>query len=543
MDFTIKSIAGVSLVCLLTLAGCTEKNTPDNPSNNEVVEPTDTTITPTDTISITWNGTTVTINGTNDSVTVTNNNGYVTINSTTKDISYILSGNGTGQLSIYSTNRLQLQLSNLTLTCTNGPAINNQCKKSLFVVLNGTNSLTDGSTYASSTEDRKAAFFSEGQMIFSGRGNLTVKGNYKHAIASDDYILFTESTGTLNLTSSVKDGINSNDGIFIHGGNITVTTTGKGTWDTTDKETKAAAGINSGSNILISGGNITLTSTGSGGKGLKCDSALNITGGTLTVKTTGGLYYNNGSTENTNYTGNTDNLNSKYYSSPKGIKAVGAITISGGTINVSTSGRNGEGIESKSTLVINGGQITVNSYDDAINAKSDLTVNGGYIYARATNNDGLDANGNCYINGGLIYAIGAKSPEVAIDANTEEQKKLYITGGTIIAVGGLERGSSISGGTAKQTTSWTAQKWHALYNDGSLVIAFQTPTKQTSGGGGPGGNNSQALVVYTSGTPTLKSDVSVSGGTAYFGGQANIGGTINGGSSVTLSNYNSNSGW
>ena len=366
----------MSLVCLLTLVGCTEKNTPDNPVNDE---PKDTTIITTDTIAITWNGTAVTINGSNDSVTVTNNNGYVTINSTVKDISYILSGTGTGQLSIYSTNRLQLQLSNLTLTCSDGPAINNQCKKSLFVVLNGTNSLTDGSTYASSTEDRKAAFFSEGQMIFSGRGSLTVKGNYKHAIASDDYILFTESTGSLNLTSSVKDGINSNDGIYIHGGNITVTTTGKGSWDTTDKETKAAAGINSGSNILISGGNITLTSTGSGGKGLKCDSALNITGGTLTVKTTGGLYYSNGSTENTNYTGNTDNLNSKYYSSPKGIKAVGAITISGGTINVSTSGRNGEGIESKSTIVIDGGQITVNSYDDAINAKSDLTVNGGYI--------------------------------------------------------------------------------------------------------------------------------------------------------------------
>ena len=537
MDFTIKSIVGVSLVCLLTLVGCTEKNTPDNPVNDE---PKDTTIITTDTIAITWNGTAVTVNGSNDSVTVTYNNGYVTINSTVKDISYILSGTGTGQLSIYSTNRLQLQLNNLTLTCSDGPAINNQCKKSLFVVLNGTNSLTDGSTYTSSTEDRKAAFFSEGQMIFSGRGSLTVKGNYKHAIASDDYILFTESTGTLNLTSSVKDGINSNDGIYIHGGNITVTTTGKGTWDTTDKETKAAAGINSGSNILISGGNITLTSTGSGGKGLKCDSALNITGGTLTVKTTGGLYYSNGSTENTNYTGNTDNLNSKYYSSPKGIKAVGAITISGGTINVSTSGRNGEGIESKSTIVIDGGQITVNSYDDAINAQSDLTVNGGYIYAHATNNDGLDANGNCYIKGGLIYAIGARSPEVAIDANSEEQKKLYITGGTIIAVGGLERGSSISGGTAKQTTSWSSQKWHALYNDGALVIAFYTPTKQTSGGG-PGGGSSQALVVYTSGTPTLKSDVSVSGGTDYFGGEANIGGSVSNGSSVTLSNY-SNSG-
>jgi hypothetical protein len=92
-------------------------------------------------------------------------------------------------------------------------------------------------------------------------------------------------------------------------------------WDTEDLETKAAACISSDANITISGGTLNLTSTGSGGKGLKCDSLLTFTGGTMTIKTTGALYYNNGTTENTNYTGNTDNIDSKYYSSPKGIKA------------------------------------------------------------------------------------------------------------------------------------------------------------------------------------------------------------------------------
>ena len=71
------------------------------------------------------------------------------------------------------------------------------------------------------------------------------------------------------------------------------------------------------------------------------------------------------------------------------------------------------------------------------------------MYVRSTNNDGIDANGNCYVKGGVVYAIGASSPEVAIDANSEEQKKLYVTGGTVIAVGGLESGASISGGTCK----------------------------------------------------------------------------------------------
>ena len=186
---------------------------------------------------------------------------------------------------------------------------------------------------------------------------------------------------------------------------------------------------------------------------------------------------------------------------------------------------------------------------------TDLIIEGGYVYARAMNNDGIDGNGNVYVKGGLVYAIGSREPEVAIDANTEENKKLYVQGGTVIAIGGLERGASITGGTCKYTSSWTENTWHALYNGGELVAAFQTPTKASGsnnpGGSGPGGNRppggggpsggggSQQLVVYTSSTPSMTSDVTVNGGTEYFGGVANIGGTVSGGTSVTLSNYSS----
>jgi hypothetical protein len=161
------------------------------------------------------------------------------------------------------------------------------------------------------------------------------------------------------------------------------------------------------------------------------------------------------------------------------------------------------------------------------------------------NNDGIDGNGNVYVKGGLVYAIGANSPEVAIDANSEEQKKLYVQGGTLIAVGGLESGAQISGGTCKQASSMTANSWYALYNGNELVAAFKTPatSSSSSGGGRPGGSSSSGkLVVYTSSTPALKSGVTVSGGTEYFDGAANIGGTVSGGTSVTLSNYTSSGG-
>ena len=352
-------------------------------------------------------------------------------------------------------------------------------------------------------------------------------------------IYFSGGSLTMNITGVACKGIKSEGNIAISGGEFTITTSGIGTWDTEDLETKAAACISSDANITISGGTLNLTSTGSGGKGLKCDSLLTFTGGTMTIKTTGALYYNNGTTENTNYTGNTDNIDSKYYSSPKGIKAgiktesgsgwyvtytyAGGIVISGGKISVSTSGRNAEGIESKSTLVINDGEVVVNAYDDGINAASDLTINGGLVYSRSTNNDGIDANGNVYLKGGLVYAIGASSPEMAIDANSEEQKKLYVQGGTIVAVGGLESGASLTQSCYK-ASSWSKNTWYAL-TVGSDVFAFKTPSS--------GGSN---LIVSGASTPTLKSGVTASG-TEIFDGVGYYPATATGGSSVSLSSY------
>ena len=355
--------------------------------------------------------------------------------------------------------------------------------------------------------------------------------------------------GTININTSGKaaKGIKSEGDLFVKAGTINITTTGHGKWDDEDVKTKAAACLGSDAKVVISGGTLTLTSTGAGGKGINCDAAFELSGGEVTIVTKGALYYHNGTTENTNYTGNTDNVNSDYYSSSKGVKADGAITISGGKINVSTAGKNAEGIESKTSILISNGEVIVNSYDDGINVGgdgTDLIIEGGYVYSRAMNNDGIDGNGNVYVKGGLVYAIGANSPEVAIDANSEEQKKLYVQGGTLIAVGGLESGAQISGGTCKQTTSFTAEAWYALYNGSELVAAFKTPTTSTSssGGGRPGGSGSKKLVVYTSSTPALKLSVTVSGGTEYFDGAANIGGIVSGGSSVTLSTYTSSGG-
>lgn len=341
---------------------------------------------------------------------------------------------------------------------------------------------------------------------------------------------------TVNCAGIAAKGIKAAGDIFISGEPvINVTTSGKGMWDTDDEETKAACGISSNRNIDISGGTLTLTATGSGGKGMKCDSILTISGGDITVSTSGGLYYNDGNTENTNYTGNTDRVSSDYYSSPKGIKAglktevsnnsytySGGIVISGGKVKVTTSGRNAEGIESKNYLNIEGGEIYINAYDDGINSAQDMTITDGYLYSLSNHNDGIDANGNVYLNGGLVYAIGSGGAENAIDANSEEGKKVYVNGGVLIAVGGVENGASYNQPKIQQS-SVSSNTWYTVtYGDNS--IAFKTPTISTGGGhGGPGGNSS-GLVISAPSTPSLATGNNVTDGTSHFEGNCYVGG-------------------
>lgn len=114
-------------------------------------------------------------------VTVTESNGDVIINATVAEVEYVLSGTTTnGSVKIYSDKKFKLTLNGVSITNADGPAINIQSEKRAFIVLNDntTNSLTDGASYtASGEEDMKATLFSEGQMIFSGAGTLSLKAN------------------------------------------------------------------------------------------------------------------------------------------------------------------------------------------------------------------------------------------------------------------------------------------------------------------------------------------------------------------------------
>jgi len=349
-------------------------------------------------------------------VTITESNGDVTINATVAEVEYVLSGTTTnGSVKIYSDKKFKLRLDGVNITNADGPAINIQSGKRAFVVLtdNSTNTLTDGVTYtASGTEDMKGTFFSEGQMIFSGNGSLSLKGNNKHAIASDDYIRII--SGNITVTSAASDGIHTKDAFIADGGTVNITTSGDG---------------------------------------IQCDEGyVVINSGTFTI---------NVADKGLSASYDTDATIDPY------------MNINGGTINITSSA--GEGIESKSIITINNGTITTRTKDDGINAGKFIYINGGNIYAYSTSNDAIDSNGKITVTGGKIIAVGSTAPEEGFDCDRNTFKvtggiMIGVAGATSSPTASVSTQPSVllGAGTATQLV-------HIESADGGETLTFLIP--------------------------------------------------------------------
>ena len=514
------------------------------------------------TVKVTFNGGSATVSGATADFAVTTDGAGVTItNNGSEAVIYELSGTSTdGYFKLYSTKKQEILLNGLTLTNKQGAAINNQSHKRTFVVVKGANTLADGASYTQtpSDEDEKAAFFSEGQLVFSGDGTLTVNATGKAGITSDDYVRFMAAP-TVKVTSSAGHGVRGKESIIVSDGNVDVNVSGTGkkgfssdtlvyigggvtTIKTTgsagevDGELTGVAGIKADLRFEMVDGVLDVTSTGTGAKGISGDNVAYFKGGTVTVNVTGANY---GTSSSGGFGpggghgggpggwpggGQGSSSSSDNSVASKGVKFDGNLYISGGKISVKSAKH--EAIEAKGVIQVTGGEVYAYSSDDAINAGGDFTIDGGAVYAQSTGNDGLDANGNLYIKGGIVFSLGSGGAELAVDANSEAQKKLYVTGGTIIAVGGLESGASLSqtcwsAGTVKANTAY------ALYDkDGKVLGAFKTPS-----------TGNLTLVLSAPSLDSVKYGVSVSGGTTLFNGAYTDGATVSGGSGCNLSTY------
>ncbi len=437
-------------------------------------------------VVITYSGTTATVTNPyqNNGVSVAVTNGNVVVTSTlpATEVNYVLSGTATkGSFKIYSDYKFVLILDGVNLTNDSGPAVNIQSSKQVsFVVKNSTNNyLADGTTYVSSSEDQKGTLFSEGQIIFTGGGNLSVTGNYKHAICSDDYISVNE--GNITITKAASDGIHANDYFVMEGGTLSITATGngieceegyveiksgnltinstddgisssyEGTLSTVTPYIKISGGVinvttsgekgnalKSVSYTTINSGNtITLKVTGRGSKGIKTGGDLNLTNCNLNITTSGASFYDTEDADITSPAGiNCDgsllltqgNITiSSSGSGGKGITVDKVMTINGGTLNITTTGTifkygstesEAKAIKSDGAFTMNGGGVTVSSADDGIKSETSVTINAGTVNITKSV-EGIEAP-NIILAGGNITVVSSDDSLNATKGNGGE---------------------------------------------------------------------------------------------------------------------------
>ena len=305
-------------------------------------------------IEINYNGNAVTVNGSVPGVAVQTDGAHVTVMNMSGPVKFVVSGKTTdGSLKFYGDKRFQILLNGAEITNPHGAAINNQGSKSLYVVLaDGTaNCLQDGPEYTMvDEEDQKATLFSEGQIIFSGKGKLDVIAVGRGAIRSDDYIRVRPGV-IINVSSSALDGLRANDGIILDGGVLNIETTGAG-----------AKGMRSGGVMHVNGGRLVAICHG--------DTRITDEEGIIDTAACAALYC--------------DTL----------------VTVNKGVLRLKATGDGGKGINAKQHLVINGGSIEAVATGSrevkkpkGVKVDGNFAISGGYFYSYSRRSDPLDVTG------------------------------------------------------------------------------------------------------------------------------------------------------
>ncbi|MBQ9355717.1 MAG: carbohydrate-binding domain-containing protein [Prevotella sp.] len=282
-----------------------------------------------------------------------------------QEITYTLSGATTdGEFYMEGSYKATVEFAGVTITNANpvysGAAVyvKNGKRIDISVKKDTENSLTD---CASPSADlaHKACLWVKGHADFKGKGTLNVNCKYSdaHAIKTGEYM--TLKNCTINILAAGKDGLHASEYFLMQSGTLSVSGVGAdavqaeldgtvNTGQTTDHE-----GEDSG-NIYIEGGTLTLTTTANGSKGLKSDSTIIITDGTLTINVSGGV-------------DTSDSTDPAYVSAI----AAGKFVQNGGTINITVKGISGRGVKAYD-IETNGGELTINNSAGATTVSGDV---------------------------------------------------------------------------------------------------------------------------------------------------------------------------
>ena len=324
------------------------------------------------------------VNITLDGSTITASGSGVVINGSTATIAsagtYRLSGTlNDGQITVNSEAEapIRLILDGVNISNSSSAAINIEAADKVIIILaeGSQNTLTDASNYvypSADVDEPNAALFSKDDLTIYGSGELTVNGNFNDAIGSKDGLVIRDANITVN---ALDDGIRGKDSIVVENSTLIITSGGDGL--KSDNDDVDALGT-----IQITQSNVTISAEGDG---ISAEGQVEINSGTLNITTGGG-----------------SSVPFSDDSSIKGVKSTSSLLINGGTLTLDTAD---DSLHSNGSITINGGTLTLASGDDGIHADVSLEINDGSIDI-STCYEGLESN-IITINGAEIHILAS----------------------------------------------------------------------------------------------------------------------------------------
>ncbi len=299
-----------------------------------------------------------------------------------EEATYIISGSLTDGMLIVDapdTAKLQLVLNGADITGKTSAALYIREADKVFVTLAGgtTNSLTNGGSFTAIDDSNiDAALFSKQDLTLNGAGSLTVTSPAGHGIVSKDDLVITGGNYVVN---SASHGLDANDSVRIANAGLTIDA-GKDAIHCENSE-DTSKGF-----VYISSGSIKGEAEGDG---ITASSYMQIAGGAIDLLVGGGS--TNGTKEHSDSfggfmgggrpgqmkPGNSQNTTTEEAgTSMKGLKSVNSMLISGGNITINSAD---DSIHSDASVILNGGTFVLASGDDAIHAEDTLTVTAGKV--------------------------------------------------------------------------------------------------------------------------------------------------------------------
>lgn len=350
---------------------------------------------------------------------------------------YVVSGtldNGMIIVDSEDTDKMQIVLNGTKIHNESGAAIYVKQSDKVFLTLNESteNILSSGTTFTSMDEEEiDGVIYSKDDLTLNGKGSLSIKSPGGHGIVSKDDLIIT---GGEYMIEVANHGLSANDMLGIADGNFTIISgedsihcdmniyIESGVFEIHAKDDA----IHADETLLVSGGKINITSSYEGLEALD----IKVSGGNIRIVADDDGLNAAGGADSSGFGG----MGNDQFGGQGGRPGGGH----GGRLG-SQGGFGGMGGSSDGSIIISGGELSINASGDGIDANGTLEITGGSVtVCGPTQGDTatLDYDVSGVITGGTFIGTGARN--MAQTFSESEQ------GVISVSVGNQEAGTLIT---------------------------------------------------------------------------------------------------